>query len=501
MKKIILTALSLFILSVITFGQLKIAIPAIVGPDDADDSQMPDVVLDWTAVINATGYQIVIGFDESLTNPIVDMVTPYSGYQCENLRFNTTYYWKVRGIDGDESSDWTETRSFTTFDALVLDKPSNNASGEEAEIEFKWKNKVGGNNLTGLEYYQIQVDTSSTIFNNENADPFWNITFELVPGTYKYVLSQVFYGETMYWRMRGMHAADTCEWSDVRAFTTDNQIALDKPANGTIGTGLSQFIEWDEFDGTTDYEYQVHTNPSFAGAITYFVDSTEVPAPQLHYGKTYYWRVLGKNMVDTTAWSEVWSFETAGSVILISPFDMADSVPVNPILKWEQITGSNAYQVQYSIDSTFSETVNIFKTTNDIETSPAFNIGATLDEGTEYFWRIRACKVNDTADFSQTWSFTTIGSVDIHEYLNNESIAVFPNPASNNTTLTININKPLVVNFSLTDITGQEIQTGLLNLIAGKNVHTFDLKDISKGIYLINISGGGNAFSKKLIVK
>jgi hypothetical protein len=306
----------------------------------------------------------------------------------------------------------------------------------------------------------------------------------------------------MYWRLRGIHDADTSDWSEVRSFETDNQIELDKPSNGTTNVGLGELIEWDEFDGTTDFEYQVHLNASFAGAITYFVDSTEVPAPQLRYGKTYYWRVRGKNMVDTTAWSEAWSFETAGAATLIEPFNMVDSTSLNPILKWEQITGSNSYNIQYTTDSTFTELKeDVYIATNNTVSNPAFNITFALDKGQTYFWRVRACMESDTSDYSPAWRFTTIPPVGINEYLSSESIGLYPNPANSKTTLSLRVEKAVSLNYSLVDVTGKEMESGVLHLNIGDNSHTFGVSNFPKGIYLLNLTNEGSTISRKLIVK
>ncbi len=502
MKKILFTTLSLLFVAVVAYGQLKIATPVLEAPNDEVTDQMPNVILNWSSVINATGYHVILATDANFTNPIVDMTGPLSAYQCESLFFNTSYFWKVRSIKGEEFSDWTEARSFTTFSAMILDDPGDGDDGEEAEIQFEWKDKVGGNKLAGLTFYQLQVDTSSTIFNNNVVDPFWNITFPFVTNIKRHILSQVFYGETMYWRMRAMHAQDTCDWSEVWSFETDNQIELDKPNNGTTNAGLSEFIEWDEFDGTPDFEYQVHLNSSFAGAITYFVDSTEVPAPQLSYGNTYYWRVRGKNMVDTTAWSEVWNFETAGAVTLSEPMNMMDSTTLNPVLKWEQITGSNAYNIQYTTDSTFTELKeDIYIGASNSISNPAFNITFALDKGETYFWRVRACMESDTSDYSPAWRFTTTPPVGINEYLSSKSIGLYPNPANSQTTLSLSVEKAISVNYSLVDITGKEMESGVLNLNVGQNSHTFGVSDFPKGIYFISLTNEGSTISRKLIVK
>lgn len=108
---------------------------------------------------------------------------------------------------------------------------------------------------------------------------------------------------------------------------------------------------------------------------------------------------------------------------------------------------------------------------------------------------------NDTSDFSPAWSFITIPSVGINEYFSNESVALYPNPASGQTTISLFVTRPAVVNYTLTDLTGQEINAGSLNLVSGKNSHTIDLTNFANGIYLFNLTGEGQSFSKKLIIK
>lgn len=492
MKKILFTAFSIFFISVMAFGQIRIDTPELVAPDDASIDHMPDVILDWTAILNATGYQIMVSTDENFNNIIVDELVSLSAYQNEYLMFNSTYYWKVRAVAGEDFSDWSETRSFTTFAMLELDGPDDD--GEEAEIEFEWEDKPfeATNALSGFNKYQLQIDLDSTAL---NTNPEWNIMFDYIEATYKHTVNYVYYGDTMYWRMRAIHPYDTCEWSNVLSFITDGQIELNTPDDGITGIGLEFNIEWDEFDGTIEYEYQVHVNESFNGALTYFLDSTEVPVPILKYGTDYFWRVRGKNTIDTTDWSEVWSFSTADQVMHVAPMNMIDSVELLPQLDWEPILGSNSYDVQYSTDSTFAgvQTLNVG--------GHFFNISTELEEDTKYFWRVRACAEHDTSNYSDPWSFTTIGPIGIEEYFHNDQLSIFPNPAADFATINITARKEGPVNYSITDLTGKELKSGQMKLVAGENSKQLNLRGMAKGIYLVNLGIDDSMITRKLIIK
>jgi len=583
MKKILFTAFSIFFISVMAFAQFRIDTPEPVAPDDASIDHMPDVILDWTAILNATGYHIMVSTDENFNNVIVDELIPLSAFQNEYLMFNSTYYWKVRAAEGEDFSGWSETRNFTTFAMLELDSPDDD--GEEAEVEFKWEKEPfeATNELSGFDKYQLQVDLDSTAL---NSNPEWNIMFDYVEGTNKHTVDYVYYGDTMYWRMRAIHPFDTCEWSNVLAFVTDGQIELDKPEDGITDTDLEFDIEWGEFAGTIEYEYQVHVNESFNGALTYFLDSTEVPVPVVKYGTEYFWRVRGKNTIDTTDWSEVWTFSTAGQVMHVAPVNMAASVELNPQLEWDPILGSNFYAVQFDTDSTFNNTETLitpgtffnnpnplnygtnyywrirayaehdtssysdawwFKTAeqvlhlaplnmaDSVELQPKldwdpilgsnsydlqystdstfdgaetinltdhfFNIGTALDEGTKYFWRVRACAAHDTSNYSDPWSFTTMPSIGIDEYFNNDQLSIFPNPATDFATINITARKDGEVIYTITDLTGKELLTGQLNLMAGENAKQLNLRGMAKGIYLVNLGIDDSMITRKLIIK
>lgn len=492
MKKILFTAFSIIFIAVLSIGQSRIDTPELLGPDDEDTEVMPDALLNWTAVLNATGYHVVVSENENLNNPIVDEEITLTAYQNEYLLFNKTYYWRVRAVEGGDFSPWSDTRSFTTFTILELTDPDDGEDGLEALVELEWEDKYNGNVLSGFDAYQLQVDLNLETLTN--GDPEWNLFIEEGNG-FSYDLNYTYYGDTMYWRMRIVHPNDTCPWTEPFSFITDNEIELDKPNNGSTDTDLEFFIEWDEFDGTSEYEYQVHITPSFGGSLTYFVDSTEVPVPTLMYGTEYFWRVRGKNLRDTTEWCEPWSFVTANTVMLSEPLNMVDSVVVNPTLGWEPIEGSTTYDVQYGTDSTFAETtsVNIGST--------FLNIGTSLEEGTKYFWRVRAAATQDTSSYSEPWSFTTIGPIGIEEYLNTESVSIYPNPAVDKATLTITARKSGDATYSITDLTGQEIQRGMISLTTGENSLQLDVEGMAKGIYLVNLNIQENMLTRKLIIK
>ncbi len=96
----------------------------------------------------------------------------------------------------------------------------------------------------------------------------------------------------------------------------------------------------------------------------------------------------------------------------------------------------------------------------------------------------------------------TISGVNNTIALSSTDVAIYPNPANNSTTISINIEKESIVKIETISITGKVVQT-LLNsqLSEGKSNITMNVDKLSAGIYYIRITvGSSNVVAKKLIV-
>ncbi len=105
-------------------------------------------------------------------------------------------------------------------------------------------------------------------------------------------------------------------------------------------------------------------------------------------------------------------------------------------------------------------------------------------------------------DTSAIFNFNTIG---INESILNNSVAIFPNPASNQ--ITIKFDASLIAASAKQDVLidiqnelGQSIKkTGIKQLVNGKNEMMVDIADLPKGIYFIQIKSQNTSTNKKFI--
>jgi hypothetical protein len=81
-------------------------------------------VFQWTAVIGAQAYELLVATDAVMNGPVIARDGEYAiagnVWQCDvSLDYATTYYWKVRAVNASTSSAWSTTGIFTTEEAPV----------------------------------------------------------------------------------------------------------------------------------------------------------------------------------------------------------------------------------------------------------------------------------------------------------------------------------------------------------------------------------------------
>jgi len=84
-------------------------------------------VFQWSAVIGAETYELLVATDADFSHPVIVKMNEYAlttnAWQCDvSLDYNTTYYWKIRATTSSTSSAWSSTSVFITESAPVIDE-------------------------------------------------------------------------------------------------------------------------------------------------------------------------------------------------------------------------------------------------------------------------------------------------------------------------------------------------------------------------------------------
>ena len=370
----------------------------------------------WNAITGVGSYILEWDTVSSFSSPMFGTFTTSSTNVTINaLLYGTTYYWRVKATNSDDSdtSSYSAVRSFTTCSAPTLDYPNN-----DMIYTTTVRPTVSWNTITGVGSYILEWDTVSSF-----SSPMFS---SFTTSSTSVNINGLLFGTTYYWRVKATNSndSDTSNYSEVRNFTTCSAPILSSPSNGMVYTTMVRpSVSWNSITGAGSYILEWDTVPSFSSTMfrTYTTSSTSIYINGLRYSTKYYWRVKATNTndSDTSRYSEVWNFTTAGTVTLSSPTNNPSPTGrfySRQYLKWNTLPGSSEYLIQLDTTSDFSSSVlrNISVTTLSTSSDSYYEKCVyDLYYGTMYYWRVCAISSVDTTDWSETWQFHTMDDVQL----------------------------------------------------------------------------------------
>jgi len=382
------------------------------------------VTLDWNAVASSEKYELQLDTSASFNSPVIfSTVKTYintsssnndTQHWIEDLYFGVTYYWRVRAWITGDTSAWSTTRTFYTYDYVNLSTPST-GSDNYTGVTLDWYSHAG------VDFYDLQADTTP-LFNSvaiKNYSKAYINTSSSNTDTEQW-LDDLYFGKTYYWRVRARNAVDTSAWSTVWSFNTRDYVNMATPSTGSDNwTGLT--LDWYAHNGIDFYDLQVDTTSSFNSSVlksyslAYINTSssntdTEQWLDDLYFGKIYYWRVRVRNAVDTSGWSSIWSFNTRDYVNLATPSSGSDNW-TGLTLDWYAHNGIDYYDMQADTSTSFnSPALKSYNKAYINSSSSNTDTEQWLDDlyfGKTYYWRVRVRNAVDTSSWSTIWSFNT----------------------------------------------------------------------------------------------
>ena len=398
-----------------TFAQL--AAPALSSPNNNTSGTYTKVMFSWSKVTEATSYTLQVDTSASFDSPLLCEViktatsSTSQSWTLYNLRYGTTYHWRVRANGSSDTSAWSAVRTLTTTNAVSLSSPNNNITGAWTKQTFWWYNSQGSKG------YILELDTAADF-----SSPLLRTIIATKDSTstsneFGRTVYSLRYGTTYHWRVRAYNSADTSGWSAVRTLTTTDEVYLNSPTNNSTGRAVSGLsLYWNNSQGSKGYILELDVSSDFSSSslnrFNLTRDSTNTAntfyynVNNLYYGTTYYWRMRAYNSADTSGWSSVWAFTTVYNTtdvpVLTTPAN--DSVGVafdNIILVWQAMANMQGYHYEVSTHSTFDTLVA------SGNTSLTFTALPNATPSTTYYWRVRGYNAQGNTPYSATWHFTT----------------------------------------------------------------------------------------------
>ena len=507
MKKIVFTltllALTAKIFACNAYTSPLVYTPSLVSPAHGATNQMPNALLDWTAVSGAVVYKIQIDTSSSFTNPAVYTST-LSATNAVNLLFNTKYYWRVKAFDAsNDSSYWSTVYSLTVLNKILQISPKDSTVSCPLDTLLKWKG------VSGCTFIDVQVDTTVS-FNSPYLSSY-SISGSLAQSKPQ----NLHFGNKFFWRIRCRHSLDTSAWSydttatynDNWCFFTTDTIKLLSPVNNAIDQDPSVALQWSQVTGIIKQQYQIDTtnlfnSPKLKNGYVGYSNSnvliTSLATDTFDFGSKHYWRVRAISNLDTSQWSLVNSFNVISKVKLSSPSNNQLGISSTPTLIWSKIKDLTKYEIEIDLSQSFTSP-KIYYPTN---TTTFYKVTDSLLKNTKYYWRMKAFSKYDTSLWSNIWSFTVSPTgVGITEHsLNSANIVVYPNPAVGSAYVIIESAKTSEINLSVIDLLGKSVREMTFTATPGKNVKDLNIEGLSKGIYLIKVTDENGSYIHKLTI-
>ena len=201
--------------------------PTMLSPANLSTDIPKYPTLEWIAALDATSYIVQIATDEEFTSIVANHATTDLTYEPTNLEYEWTYFWRVRGVNDLNQSDWTTPWSFQLRPAVypvTLLTPANTAANAPIHQTFSWTA-----NDEAMHYiFELATDA---MFNN--------LVETTIHTTNTYNYFGLNYAGTYFWRVRAADEIEgidyVSEWSETWSFTTP--LAPSTQTDITIGTG------------------------------------------------------------------------------------------------------------------------------------------------------------------------------------------------------------------------------------------------------------------------
>lgn len=489
MKKIYLSVLA-SLAFLLAMASPDIYSPELVAPGNNAAGSAPNVLLDWNAVTGQLGlhYEVQLSNDNSFATPLT-FSTELSSYRMSELFFGHQYFWRVRAIDNQGTSEWSEIRSFTVIVKPVLSSPVDDVKKVAPNVKIKWA-AIGG-----LTHFDYQIDTLDTF------DSPYSYVGTVLGSAIETNTSSLLFGKKHYWRVRARHDLDTSEWSVARSLTVIGIFENLKPDNNANNLSPDVLFEWKRIDGLEKFEISIATDNLFEHTEVYSVakNLTEFIPDTLHFSTQYFWKIEAIHSRDTLI-SETRAFNTVDKVSLNAPSNNATNVELVPYLKWNKISGVLSYRLELASDAAMTGAITYSINSTTTAGPEEFKIPIhVLDSAGTYYWRVRAISSRDTSNWSDTWNFRC-AAVGVEEPAFRNGIRIYPSPAAEVISIQMKsgINGRAVV--TLFDLLGKARIEREVQMVNG-TINDFQLGTLPNGIYMLRLNYPGFSVTSKLIIR
>ena len=416
-----------------------------------------------------------------------------------------------------ENGEWNYLRSWNTVieswqvDSVYLPNPS-----ATYQFAFEGYNRYGyGIAIDSVVVYGTQATCSTPIvtvddYSYGSIDISWNgngDAYEVAIKTINtaqwpeaiavnstsYTFTNLRAATTYHLRVRRDCRADSLgysDWSSVVAVTTDS-LPCYAPVNleiSEVGYGTAT-IDWTASDGEEQWIVNIfRTDANIIDTVSSHPYSVEGLFAGMNYSVAV--QTVCGNGASYSNWSDTLSFTTN---ICEPVSDVSAEVDVTVVeISWTAAEGTEAWQINYGeLDFTTDQGTLVDVTTNPYAIE-------NLEPGNYDVYVRTKCDENIFSVWSNKVQFV-VPVIGIEDVLDGQEVAIYPNPTTGNTTISVSGANGLV-KVDIVDINGRTVVSESMEC-TGDCVKKMDVNALAQGAYFVRITGENINLVKKLIVR
>ena len=382
----------------------KIAPPAQVSlslPSDDASGVVLQPTLSWSSSARSTEYDVQVSTDSSFNDTskftLVRENISSNSYEIKNpLGYGLNYFWRVRGSNTTGDGDWSTVWNFKTDFRPNLESPINGSTIISTTAKLKWDILVKSN------YFDVQVAQDES---------FDDLTINLIDyDSTQIIISDLNDDQIYYWRVRAKVGKTITNWSDIYSFSTTqlkpDTVIVESPIDSTNNASIPVVFNWRQAYLANAYQLRISDSEDFSFFSDTSITDTTIVLTNFTSGTDYYWIIRSVNDAGFSAWSMVNKLNIGvggfDGPLLTFPEDNAVNLGEQVKLTWESMKGADYYQLQMAHSDDF---VDIFIDTTEVMDEELLVQG--LENGTNYFWRVRANDSDGVSSWSKVNSFST----------------------------------------------------------------------------------------------
>jgi len=290
-------------------------IPLLNTPEDGAVNVSTHTLLSWFAAKRADTYDIEISINSDFSKKIFwqNCVAIQRYFILKN---NTTYYWRVLGVNIAGIGRWSIARSFTTIQAIP-DIPLLNIP-KDGVVKVSLRPILTWNAVSGASSYRLQMSLVENF-----ATQVINVA-GIPPITYFFVRGPLANNTVYYWRICSVNAVGESDWSVTRSFTTKQACpgipSLVFPENGAVNVPLRPTLTWNAASGASSYGLQMWDEANLRFYTPKLIGTSYLVTTDLSSNTVYHWEMHSINDDGNgSGYSEIRSFTTI-SLPLVASF-------------------------------------------------------------------------------------------------------------------------------------------------------------------------------------